>query len=245
LEVCVDTAAGVLAAKNGGADRIELCSSLALAGLTPSVGLMDVAKTLDCPTYVMIRPRGGDFVYDAGDLTIMLRDIDAVRDARLDGVVLGASLPDGSLDERTLNLLILHASGLGLTLHRAFDVTPDQEAALETAIGLGFQRILTSGGAASAVEGADRIAALVAQADGRIEIMAGSGVSAQNAANLIRKTGVREIHASCSAPVRPGSGEGGLDGEQLDLILGADGPILRATQIRLVSELAAILGQLL
>jgi copper homeostasis protein len=182
LEVCVDTPAGLAAAIEGGADRIELCSALALQGLTPAPGLMAIAAEAAIPIYPMIRPRNGDFVYDAGDLDAILRDIDATREAGLAGVVIGANLSSGELDVDALSMLVAHAEGLGVTLHRAFDLTPDPFAALETAIDLGFERILTSGCALNAMAGAETIAALVEQADGRIAILAGGGVNPSNVA---------------------------------------------------------------
>ena len=154
LEVCVDSAEGLAAAIGGGADRIELCSSLELGGLTPSFGLMRFAARQPLPVYAMIRPRAGDFVFDANELAIMRDDIAMARESGLAGVVLGASRSDGRLDADMLAELVGHSYGMGLTLHRAFDCAgPDFGDALDLAIGLGFERILTSGGAASAVGG--------------------------------------------------------------------------------------------
>lgn len=199
LEVCVDDPAGLAAAVAGGADRIELCAALDLGGLTPSPGLMVQAGACGCETFAMIRPRAGDFVFGELELDAMRRDIDAARAAGLAGVVLGASRAGGHLDEPMLEALIAHAAGLRATLHRAFDVTPDKAEALETAVGLGFERILTSGGRLRAPEAAEVIAGLVRQADGRIVIMAGAGVTPGNVADLVRRTGVKEVHASCRA----------------------------------------------
>ncbi len=204
LEVCVDTPAGLAAAIAGGADRIELCAALALQGLTPAPGLMAIAAQAPIPIYPMIRPRNGDFCYDAGDLDAIRRDIDAVRAYGLAGVVIGANLPDGQLDLPALEQLVAHAQGLGLTLHRSFDLVPDQAVALEAAVALGFERILTSGGALTAEAGAEAIAALVEQAAGRIAILAGAGVRPSNVADLVRRTGVREVHGSFGGPV-PGA----------------------------------------
>lgn len=208
LEVCVDTPAGLAAAIAGGADRIELCAALALQGLTPAPGLMAQAARAPIPVYPMIRPRNGDFRYDAGDLDAIRRDVDAVRAYGLAGVVIGANLPDGQLDLEALRLIVEHAKGLGLTLHRSFDLVPDQAMALEAAIALGFERVLTSGGALTAQAGAERIAALVEQADGRIGILAGAGVRPSNVAEIVRRTGVQEVHGSFSGPIlgaEPGS----------------------------------------
>jgi copper homeostasis protein len=208
LEVCVDTPKGLAAAVAGGADRIELCAALSLHGLTPSPGLMAQAARAACPVYAMVRPREGDFVYGAEDFDAMRADIDTVRAMGLAGIVIGANRPSGELDPEVLAALVDHADGLGVTLHRAFDLVPDFAAALETAIDLGFERILTSGGERSAPAGADRLAALVVQAAGRISIMAGGGLNADNVTDLIARTAVREVHGSCSGPARDGLGHG-------------------------------------
>lgn len=197
LEICVDTADGLEAAIRGGADRIELCSALSLGGLTPSFGLMKLAARTGVPTYAMIRPREGDFVFTPGELDQMRRDIDAARAAGLAGVVLGASEPRSKLDAEALFRLRSHAAGLGSTLHRAFDLAHDHSDALETAIALGFERILTSGGARRAIDGLDALAALVTRAGSRITIMPGSGIRPDNAPAVLAATGAHEIHASC------------------------------------------------
>ena len=200
LEVCVADAESLDAAIAGGADRIELCSALELGGLTPSPGLMRRAAEAPIPVYAMIRPRGGDFVFDTREAGIMLADIEAVRTAGLAGVVLGASRPDGALDHDLLARLVGAAGGLGTTLHRAIDMAPDLEVAMETAIDLGFERILTSGGARSAMDGLANLARLQDKAHGRISIMAGSGVRAGNVADLLKAVPLREVHASCALP---------------------------------------------
>jgi copper homeostasis protein len=201
LEVCVDSAAGLDIAVQSGADRIELCSALNLAGLTPSHGLMAMAASKDLPCYVLIRPRAGDFCYDRREIDVMRSDIDRVRSMRLAGVVIGASLSDGSLDEETLRQLLDHAVGLPVVLHRAFDLVPDFQQALETAIRLGFKRVLTSGGEPDAPAGSAVIRKLVEQARDRIEVMAGAGLSADNVAEFVRATRVTAVHASCSSAV--------------------------------------------
>lgn len=201
LEICVDTPEGLATAIAAGADRIELCSSLELGGLTPSPGLMALAGASPVPVHAMIRPRQGGFVYGAQDLAAMHADIAAVRAAGLAGVVLGASLPDRSLNEPMLAGLCGEAVGLARTLHRAFDLVPNRKAALELAVALGFERILTSGGARDALSGADALSALVRQARGRISIMAGGGIRPGNVAGLVGRTGVGEVHASARVPV--------------------------------------------
>ena len=195
IEVCVDTPAGLAAAIGAGVDRIELCAALALDGLTPGPGLIRLAQDAGLPVMAMIRPRAGDFVFGAEDRRAALADIAHMRAAGLPGVVLGASLPDGRLDTDMLGQMAEAAAGLDLTLHRAFDVTPDPFAALEDAIALGFSRILTSGQAATALAGADFLARLVRAARGRTQIMAGAGVRADHAARLAA-TGVGALHGS-------------------------------------------------
>ena len=198
LGVGAADAAGPAAALDGGADRIELCSALALGGLTPSAGLMALAGPPPVPVYAMIRPRPGDFVYGAADLDVMRRDIDQAREVGLAGVVLGASLADGRLDARMLTKLAGHAAGLGLTLHRAFDLTPDFAEAISLAVDLGFERILTSGGATSAPEAVETLAGLVELAAGRISIMPGSGITVDTIGLLLPSLAVTEVHSSCS-----------------------------------------------
>ena len=199
LEVCVEDAAGLGAALRGGAGRIELCSALGLGGLTPSPGLMQAAAQAGRPVMAMIRPRAGDFIWSTEDLRQMRGDIAAARAAGLAGVVLGASRPDGRLDEWLLSTLVAEAEGMELTLHRCFDLTPDQEAALETAVALGFSRILTSGGAPTAPEGAETLARLFDRAGSRIGILPGAGISPARLPALAHLP-LREVHASCSMP---------------------------------------------
>ncbi|MBB3457652.1 copper homeostasis protein [Rhizobium sp. BK313] len=198
LEVCVEDIAGLNAAIAGGADRIELCSALAVGGLTPSAGLMAIAARAPIPAYAMIRPRAGSFVYSADELAVMKSDIDAARDAGLPGVVLGASLPDGRLDRNTLSALVAHAKDLGKTLHRAVDLVPDIEEAVELGVSLGFERILTSGCEKTAVEGLAVLEQAIAVAAGRISIMPGSGVNTRTIGKLWPRLAIDEIHASCS-----------------------------------------------
>lgn len=198
LEVCVDTAEGLAEAVAGGADRIELCAALSVGGLTPSAGLIDLAARCGVPVVAMIRPRAGDFVWSEAEVAMMEAEIAAVRAAGLQGVVLGASLPDGRLDLAVLRRLVAAAEGMELVLHRCIDLVPDMGVALEEAVSLGFHRILTSGGEKTAEAGTGQIAALVARAAGRITVMPGSGVNVGNA-KMLKGLGIAEIHASCSA----------------------------------------------
>ncbi|WP_438750993.1 copper homeostasis protein CutC [Pararhizobium sp. O133] len=198
LEVCVEDAAGLAAAVAGGADRIELCSALSVGGLTPSAGLMALAAKVAIPVYAMIRPHAGDFVFRADDLDIMCGDIDAARSAGLAGVVLGASLADGRLDVAALEHLSRRANGLGITLHRAFDLVPDFAEAVEIAVTLGFERILTSGGARTAAEGIEALAEIIRLVNGRLSIMPGSGVTIDTVGGMLERLAVNEVHSSCS-----------------------------------------------
>lgn len=198
LEVCVEDIKGLLQAIDGGADRIELCSALPVGGLTPSAGLMAAAAAQPVPAYAMIRPRAGSFIYSSDELDVMKADIDAARYAGLPGVVLGASLPDGRLDGETLKALVKQAEGMGRTLHRAFDLVPDIQEAVELAVKLGFERILTSGREKTAPEGVETIDHAIKVAAGRISIMPGSGVNLQSVSKLLPRLTVTEIHASCS-----------------------------------------------
>jgi copper homeostasis protein len=162
---------------------------------------MAIAATKALPCFVLIRPRAGDFCYDARDVDLMRREIDIVRSMRLAGIVIGANRVDGSLDQEVLRALLEQAAGLPAVLHRAFDLVPDFHAALETVIQLGFIRVLTSGGAADAVSGGAVIRSLVEQAAGRIEIMAGAGLTPDNVLPFVRSTRVPALHSSCSTPV--------------------------------------------
>jgi copper homeostasis protein len=203
LEVCVDNAGGLAAALRGGADRIELCSALEIGGLTPSAGLLRAAAASPVPVVAMIRPRGGDFCFDEAETRLMLDEIAAVADAGLQGVVLGASLPDGQLDRRTLERLAQRAADLGLrrTLHRAIDLCPGLAQATSLAIDLGFERILTSGGASSAPEGLAGLQRCFDAAAGRIAVMPGAGINAGNVDLLRALLPLTDVHASCSEPL--------------------------------------------
>ncbi|GAB3376940.1 copper homeostasis protein CutC [Massilia agri] len=203
LEVCVDSVQGLAAAIEGGADRIELCSALEIGGLTPSAGLLRAASGSQVAVVAMIRPRGGDFCFDEPEAQLMLQEIDAVAAAGLQGVVLGASLPDGRLDTRLLARLVCRAADKGLrcTLHRAIDLCPDLDEATRQAIDLGFERILTSGGARSAPDGLDGLRRCFDAAAGRITIMPGAGINADNVHLLRAQLPLTDVHASCSEPL--------------------------------------------
>ncbi len=201
LEIAANSLASALAAQDGGADRIELCANLAEGGTTPSYGTLATTRdALRIPVYVLIRPRAGDFVYGSSERDEMLRDIEACARLGCEGVVIGALTADGDVDVALSRELIAAAGKLGVTFHRAFDIARDQRVALETIISLGVERVLTSGACASAQEGADSIAMLVRQANGRIRVMAGGGVRAEHLPELIASTGANEFHASAGMP---------------------------------------------
>jgi copper homeostasis protein len=236
LEVCVDSADGLAAAFEGGADRIELCSALELGGLTPSYGLMKLAAKVPLPVHCMIRPRGGGFCYGEADIAQMLLDIDMARDLGLSGVVFGALTDDGELDSEFLDRLVRHADGLDLTLHRAFDCCgPDVDRAIDTAIDLGFDRILTSGGEKTALEGLPALMRIFAKAGNRITIMPGSGINAGNLTILLCRLPIREIHASCSVAR---STEDGAERQ-----LGFAGETMRQTDVAKIRDLKAALAK--
>ena len=196
VEAAVETIEEALAAKRAGADRIELCANLGVGGTTPSAGLIaSVVQQVGHPVFVMIRPRGGDFVYAADEIDAMIEDIDRARPLGIAGIVTGALRSDGSIDVESMRLLMSPAAGLPVTFHRAFDVVANRTEALEQVIDLGASRVLTSGGAATALDGVVAIAMLVDQAGERVSIMAGGKIREQNARDVIARTGVREVHA--------------------------------------------------
>ena len=199
LEICVDDAAGIRAAARGGADRIELCAALAVGGLTPSAGLIALAAASGLPTMAMIRPRAGDFVWSAAERSAMRSEIAAMRAAGLEGVVIGASLPDGRLDGEALADLVAAAEGMDITLHRAIDLVPDPAPAMRLVRDLGIRRVLSSGGAATAAEGIDRLAVMAGAAP-EVVVMPGGGVSEATAPRFATLP-LSEIHASCSVPI--------------------------------------------
>jgi len=197
FEVCVDTIIGAMDAVKNGADRLELCDALGIGGTTPSAGIMKRASKLGVPVYAMIRPRGGDFIFNFEDMDVMLHDIDSCRKYGMTGIVIGATHENGALDTAKLARLVEQAGDMGVTLHRAFDVTPDTSEALEQAIDLGIERILTSGQRETALEGALKIKSVIDQADGRILIMPCTKINPPTLESLFKIIKVSEIHSSC------------------------------------------------
>jgi len=188
IEAAVESLDAARAAAEGGAHRLEFCTDLEHGGTTPDLKLLRFR--LPIPVFVLIRPRAGDFVYSHAEHRTMLDQIRSAKAAGAQGIV------TGDLDDDHTRTLIAAARPLPVTFHRAFDVFPDPSAALERLISLGIERVLTSGGAATAAEGTDQLRALVAQANGRIVILAGGGISPETVARLVQETGVREVHFS-------------------------------------------------
>ena len=199
VEACVDSLGSAREAAAGGADRLELCQNLTEGGTTPSWGLVaEVREQVALPLHVLIRPRGGDFLYTGDEIAVMLRDIAAARSLGVDGVVLGVLDAEGRIDTATLQRLLDIARPAAVTFHRAFDLGRDAAEALDTLSALAIDRVLTSGQAATAEAGIPRLAALVARAAGKIGVLAGGGIRAHNAARIVRESGVREIHVSAN-----------------------------------------------
>lgn len=205
IEVCANSAASCVTAEQGGAARVELCAGIPEGGTTPSYGEMVTARrAIGIQMNVIIRPRGGDFLYTPAEMQAMLLDIEAAKAAGADGVVFGCLRADGTIDIERNRQLKEAAGNLSTTFHRAFDVCRDPFTALEEIIALGFDRLLTSGQEASAPQGAALLAELVRRADGRIIIMPGCGVNEHNVAELARATGAQEFHMSARHRVESG-----------------------------------------
>ena len=195
VEVCVDSVPSAVAAERGGAARIELCSDLVEGGITPSAGLIETVRSaVTLPVHVMIRPRGGDFYYDADEFDSMRRDIAAAKRLGVSGVVFGILDVNANVDVVRTHQLLDLARPLEVTFHRAFDMSSDLFRALDEVCAAGVDRLLTSGGEQTSIAGSATIAQLVARAEGRIIVMPGSGIKPENAHSLVEQTGAREIH---------------------------------------------------
>jgi copper homeostasis protein len=196
VEICVDSLESAIAAERGGATRVELCSDLLEGGITPSAGLIATArKKISISLHVMIRPRGGDFLYTDDEFDVMRRDVLMAKQLGADGVVFGILDLEANVDIQRTRALVDLARPLQTTFHRAFDMSADLNRALEQVVEAGADRILSSGGAQTAVEGTSMLRILVERAKGRVIIMAGGGIDDQNVQVVLEKTGVREIHA--------------------------------------------------
>lgn len=195
LEICVDSVESAVTAESAGAGRIELCSALSEGGVTPSAGLIEsVCSNTGIKVHVLIRPRGGDFLYSDSEFSVMRRDIDMAGEKGADGIVTGILNNDGTVDLERTALIADYAAPMAVTFHRAFDLCRDAQRAVEDIISVGASRILTSGQARSAIEGAQLIRNLVDAAGNRISIMPGGGIDEYNIALLAGITGAREYH---------------------------------------------------
>lgn len=199
LEICTETVDGAVAAVTAGAGRVELCAGLGEGGTTPSAGaILGVRRSIDRELCVLLRPRRGDFLYTAAELETLRADVNVARDLGADAVALGCLSRDGTIDRERTARLVEAARPLSVTFHRAFDLVRDQFEALEVLVELGVDRVLTSGGAADVVAGAERLAELVDRAGDRLVVMAGGGVREDNVRRLVVDVGVQEVHASAS-----------------------------------------------
>ena len=218
FEICANSVASCIAAQDGGADRVELCAGIPEGGTTPSVGLIRCAReSIIIGQNVIIRPRGGDFLYSESEIREMVYDIKAAKGLGVDGLVFGCLCPDGSVDMENMRLLMEAAGDTPVTFHRAFDHTSDPLKALEDIIELGCARILTSGCRPTAAEGAPLLAQLVEKAGDRIIIMPGCGVNEGNIAETARLSGAREFHFSAREPV-----ESGMTFRNQDVVMGSE-----------------------
>ncbi len=235
LEIAANSLASALAAQEGGADRIELCENLGEGGTTPSHGTLSMARDkLRIPIYALIRPRGGDFLYDETELECMRRDIEHCVRLGCDGVVIGALDADGNVDMAACKQLAAAAGTLGITFHRAFDAARDRAQALRDILAIGCERVLTSGAANDALTGAAAIAETVRSGEGRIRVMAGAGVTVENIREIAQRSGAHEFHASArslrnSAMRHRQQGLSGLEPERMQ----TDAAVVRALIERL------------
>ena len=196
IEVCVDSVESALRAQEGGANRVELCDNLLEGGTTPSAGAIAVARDrLTIGLHVIIRPRGGDFCYSDAEMESMRRDVDVARQLGADGVVIGLLEPDGGIDVPRTRELLERARPLSVTFHRAFDVARDPERALDQLVGMGVDRLLTTGQEPTILEGLELVAALARRAGGRLIVMPG-GVNERNVARVVQATGATEVHVT-------------------------------------------------
>jgi copper homeostasis protein len=197
IEACVDSVESAVAAEHGGAKRVELCAALLEGGLTPSAGAIGLARDrIEIGLNVIIRPRGGDFLYTEAEHEAMLRDVDTAKRLGADGVVIGALTPDGEVDVSRTRELAERARPLHVTFHRAFDMSRDPLAALETLVALGCDRILTSGQEESAMAGLDVLRELVRIASDRIVVMPGGNIHEGNVEKIAKETGAKELHVT-------------------------------------------------
>jgi copper homeostasis protein len=246
VEVCIDDVEGAPLAEACGAHRVEVCAALSDGGTTPSIGLVAqiLARVRTLSVSVLVRPRAGDFVYSPAEIDVMCADIAAVRALEAPegvevGFVVGALTTDGVIDTAVLQRLMAACGPAPVTFHRAFDTLPDLPAGLEVLIGCGVRRVLTSGGAVTAAEGAGPLRRLVDDAAGRITVMAGGSVRGGNVADLVARTGVPAVHLRAAEPV------GGAGTASATAVSYDDGrrPVTAARPIRDVLDALAVLPE--
>ena len=212
FELCAETIDACLAAKQGGAHRIELCSGLSEGGLTPSHGLIRAAvERSGLPVHVLIRPRGGNFVYSAAEIDVMREDIEHAKSLGAAGVVFGLLTPDGCVDIEGTRALVRLARPLEVTFHRAFDSTASLARSLEDVIATGSDRLLTSGGQKDVDAGSSALADLILRAKQRVTIAVGGGLRLENAAMVARVTGAVHFHGSVRRAVKDAASFAGED----------------------------------
>jgi copper homeostasis protein len=229
FELCVTDLEAARAAEIGGADQIELCSQLSDGGITPGVDLMiEAIKVLSIPTFVLIRPRTGDFVFSPTEFDQMKRQIEQARVAGAAGVAIGVLLPSGRVDVKRTSELVTLAKPLRVTFHRAFDETPDIAEALEDVIRCGVDCLLTSGGAPDVLTGAESIGMLCKQAGGRLDVMAGGGLQLASLVEVLRRTGVSRLHGSLARRLIA-HGDGNSNGK---LQSSGSGPVVSEADVR-------------
>jgi len=237
IEICVEGIDGLIAAQDAGADRVELCASLLEGGLTPSYGTIKAALNVArIPFHVIVRPRGGDFLYSDAEFASMCDDVRALRDMGVAGAVVGCLLPDGTIDEGRMSELVRCADGINVTCHRAFDMTRDPSEALEALIRCGIGRVLTSGQRDTALEGSSLLAELVQRAGSRIIILGCGALDPDSIAKVRAATGLREMHFASLRDVpstmifrNPNVGMGGTDLDREYRLTVTDQVVVKAT----------------
>lgn len=237
VEVCVEGIDGLIAAQEAGADRVEFCAALIEGGITPSLGTVRLALAhATVPFMVMVRPRGGDFLYSELEFRSMLEDVDRFRELGVHGVVAGCLTAEGMIDEARMAELVACAGDMEVTCHRAFDMTADAHDALEALIRAGVNRVLTSGQRDTGQQGADLLASLVERAGDRIVIMGCGALTAETIGDVVARAGLKEVHFAAlkevPSPMRYRNPHVGMGGDDLDreyrLTL-TDGDAVRAT----------------
>lgn len=237
LEVCIEGVDALVTAQDNGADRVELCASLLEGGLTPSFGVVKEAlRVARIPVHVIVRPRGGDFLYTELEYASMLEDVTALRELGAQGVVIGCLTPDGKVDEARTRALVQRAEGMSVTFHRAFDMTENATAALDALVRCGVHRVLTSGLHDTVEEGLENLCSLNLEAAGRITVMGCGGLDPYNITRVRDYAGLRELHfaalreePSAMAFRNPEIGMGGTDKQREYNNSVTDGALVRAT----------------